>query len=65
MAGTLVAKLEDEVVELGRHAALRVAPGVARSLWNEGPDDAELVICSVKVDDPRADAEIVEDFWPE
>jgi hypothetical protein len=65
MAGTLVAKLEDEVVELGRHAALRVAPGVARSLWNEGPDDAELVIVSVRLEDMRGEAQIVEDFWPE
>ena len=45
--------------------AVRVSPEVARSIWNDGPDDAELVICSVRVDDPQADAEIVEDFWPE
>jgi mannose-6-phosphate isomerase-like protein (cupin superfamily) len=64
IAGKLVAKLEDEVVELEPHDALRVAPGVARSLWNEGPDDAELVIVSVRLEDMRGEAEIVEDFWP-
>jgi mannose-6-phosphate isomerase-like protein (cupin superfamily) len=64
-SGKLEFKLEDEVLELGPGTAVRVGPQVARSVWNEGPEDAELVICSVKVDDPRADAEIVEGFWPE
>ena len=44
---------------------MRVAPQVARSVWNDGPDDAVLIMCSVKTDDPQADVEIVEDFWPE
>jgi hypothetical protein len=26
---------------------------------------AELVICSVRLDDPRADGELVEEFWPD
>ena len=64
-AGRLEFKLDDEVVELGAGTAVRVAPEVLRSVWNEGPDDAELVICSVRLEDPRADAEIVLDFWPE
>jgi hypothetical protein len=28
-------------------------------------DDAEMLICSVRVEDPRADAEMIADFWPE
>jgi hypothetical protein len=28
-------------------------------------DDIVEVICSVRLDDPRADAEIVDGFWPE
>jgi hypothetical protein len=41
-----------------------VAPAVVRSVWNDGPDDVELVIVSTKIGDPRADVEIVEGFWP-
>jgi len=65
ISGTLHFKLEDEVIELDGGCAVRVAPEVVRSVWNEGPADAELVICSVRVEDPRAEAELVDDFWPE
>lgn len=62
LAGTLQFKLGDEVLDVGAGTAVRVAPEVARSVWNEGPDDAELVIVSIRVDE--ADHEIVPDFWP-
>jgi mannose-6-phosphate isomerase-like protein (cupin superfamily) len=64
-SGRLEFKLEDEVVELGPGTVVRVPPHVARSVWNEGPDDAVLIIVSPKSEDPRADTESVEDFWPE
>jgi hypothetical protein len=38
---------------------------VARSVWNEGPEDAVLIMCSTKSGDPREDIEQVEGFWPE
>jgi mannose-6-phosphate isomerase-like protein (cupin superfamily) len=63
-SGRLAFKLDDDVVELGPGTAVRVAPEVARSVWNAGPEDAELVICSVKSEDVLADTETVEDFWP-
>ena len=44
---------------------MRVAPPVVRSVWNEGPEDAYLVIVSPKVENVREDAETVPDFWPE
>jgi mannose-6-phosphate isomerase-like protein (cupin superfamily) len=65
VSGRLQFKLGDEIVDVDRGTAVRVAPATVRSVWNEGPDDAELIICSVRLDDPRADGEIVEDFWPE
>ncbi len=65
ISGTLQFKLEDEVVDVGAGTAVRVAANVVRSVWNEGPDDAELVICSIRTEDPRADTETVEDFWLE
>jgi mannose-6-phosphate isomerase-like protein (cupin superfamily) len=64
-SGTLQFKLEDEVLDLGPGTVVRVAPQVCRSVWNEGPDDAILIMCSPKAADPRADIEMVEGFWPE
>jgi mannose-6-phosphate isomerase-like protein (cupin superfamily) len=64
-SGTLQFKLEDEILDVGAGSVVRVAPHVCRSVWNEGPDDAVLIMCSVKAVDPRADIEMVEGFWPE
>jgi mannose-6-phosphate isomerase-like protein (cupin superfamily) len=65
ISGTLQFKLGDEVIDVEAGNAVRVAPEVVRSVWNEGPEDAELAICSVRVSDPRADAKLVADFWAE
>ena len=65
LSGTLQFKLDDEVLDVPAHTAVRIGPEVVRSVWNEGPDDAALVIASVKVDDPHGDTVTVPDFWPE
>ncbi len=65
VSGRLQFKLGEEIIDVDRGTAVRVAPATVRSIWNDGPDDAELVICSVRLDDPSADGELVEDFWPE
>ena len=64
-SGTLQFKLEDEVIDVGEGSVVRIAPQVCRSVWNEGPDDAVVIMCSVKSDDPGDDIETVEGFWPE
>jgi mannose-6-phosphate isomerase-like protein (cupin superfamily) len=64
VSGRLQFKLDDEIVDVDGGSAVRVAPEVARSVWNEGPDDAQLLIFSVRMDNARDDAEMVEDFWP-
>ena len=64
ITGTLQFKLDDQIIDVPSGSAIRVAPAVARSVWNDGPDDAELVICSIRLEDPRADGELIEDFWP-
>jgi mannose-6-phosphate isomerase-like protein (cupin superfamily) len=64
-AGILLFKLEDEVMEVPAGTLVRVGPEVARSVWNEGPEDAVLIMVSKKLDDPSADVETVEDFWVE
>jgi mannose-6-phosphate isomerase-like protein (cupin superfamily) len=65
VSGTLQFKLDDEVVDVVGGTVVRVAPEVVRSLWNEGPEDVELIIVSGRVDDLRADVERVEGFWPD
>jgi mannose-6-phosphate isomerase-like protein (cupin superfamily) len=62
--GVLQFKLEDEVRDVPAGGIVRVAPHVVRSVWNEGPDDAVVIIVST-LGDPGADTESVEDFWPE
>ena len=47
-------------------AAIRVAPETWRSVWNNEPEDAELIIVSKVVPGGSADdAEYLENFWPE
>ena len=64
LSGTLQFKLDDEIVDVPARSAVRVPPDVVRSLWNDGPADAELVIASVRIDDPRSDTVLTEGFWP-
>jgi mannose-6-phosphate isomerase-like protein (cupin superfamily) len=64
VAGKLQFKLGDEVIELERHQAIRVPPETWRGVWNDDLEDAELIIVSKKIDDPGADGETLEDFWP-
>ena len=65
-SGKLQFKLNDEVVELGRGSAVRVPPQTWRSVWNDAPEDAELIIVSKVVPGGSADdAEYMENFWPE
>jgi mannose-6-phosphate isomerase-like protein (cupin superfamily) len=63
--GKLQFKLEDEVIELEAGTTIRVPPHVARSIWNDEPDDAVVIIVSNRVSDPRTDAQTVPDFWPD
>ena len=65
VSGTLQFKLEDEVIDAVEGTVVRVAPAVVRSVWNEGPEDAVVVIVSTRSDDPREDTELIEGFWPE
>ena len=64
VSGRLVFKLDDEIVEVDGGSAVRVAPEVVRSVWNDGPEDAQMLIFSLRMANAREDAEIVEDFWP-
>ena len=56
VSGTLQFKLDDEVIAAGPGTAVRVAPEVVRSVWNDEPEDAHLVIVSARLDEPQQDA---------
>ena len=64
-SGKLQFKLGDDVVELERGSAVRVPPETWRSVWNDEPDDAELIIVSKRIEHAHDDAEYLEGFWPE
>jgi mannose-6-phosphate isomerase-like protein (cupin superfamily) len=63
ISGQALFKLDDDVVTVGPRTAVRVSPEVFRSVHNDGPDEVELVICSVRAEDPEL--EMKPDFWPE
>jgi mannose-6-phosphate isomerase-like protein (cupin superfamily) len=64
LSGRLQLKLDDEVLELEGPTAVRVAPQVVRSVWNEGPGDAQLLIVSTRLEPGQEDHELIEGFWP-
>jgi mannose-6-phosphate isomerase-like protein (cupin superfamily) len=64
VSGELQFKLEDHVIDVPAGTAVRVAPGTVRSVWNERPEEAELLIVSTRITDGREDVELVEGFWP-
>jgi len=67
LSGKLQFKLDDEILEVTERQAIRIPPQTWRGVWNDEPEDAELIIVSTRLsDDPRADTETTaEDFWLE
>jgi mannose-6-phosphate isomerase-like protein (cupin superfamily) len=63
-AGTVTFKVGDDVFEAGPGTAVRVAARALRSLHNDAATDAELVVCSTRVEDPEAEVETEDGFWP-
>jgi hypothetical protein len=61
--GKVTFKIGDDVFVAERGTAVRIAPESVRSVHNDGPGEAELVICSKKVDDEAGGT--VDDFWPD
>ena len=61
VSGSARAKLGDDVIELSQWDAIRVPPGVWRSLAG-GPDGAEILAFGAPNTDNR-DLEMRQDFW--
>jgi mannose-6-phosphate isomerase-like protein (cupin superfamily) len=65
LRGTVQFKLGDDVFEAGPNTAVRVDTDVFRSIHNDGPDEAELIICAKKAQGDEAEGEQLDEFWPE
>jgi mannose-6-phosphate isomerase-like protein (cupin superfamily) len=65
IAGTVTFKVGDDVFEAGPRTAVRIAPHAVRSIHNDTAEDAELILCSVRVADLEEETEKVDGFWPE
>jgi len=66
VSGKLQFKLDDDIVELERGSAIRIPPHVWRGIWNDEPEDAEIVLVSTRMfPDGMGDTETIENFWPE
>ena len=65
VSGTVTFKIGDDVFEAGPKTAVRIAPHAVRSIHNDGADEAEVILCSIRIDDVREDVELEEGFWPE
>jgi mannose-6-phosphate isomerase-like protein (cupin superfamily) len=59
--GTLTMRFDDDVHTVTAPAAVRVAPGTARSHRNEGAEPVELWAVSRQID--HRDATKIDDFW--
>ena len=65
ISGTVTFKIGDDVFEAGPETAVRIAPGALRSVHNDAGVDAELALCSIRVDDLDNEVETEDGFWPE
>lgn len=63
--GTITFKIGDDVFEAGPETAVRIAPGALRSIHNDTAEVAEVILCSIKVDDLRGEVETEDGFWPQ
>jgi quercetin dioxygenase-like cupin family protein len=62
--GEITAKLDDEVLTLAKGDAVLMPPGTARGVRNLTSEQAAFAMVSVKVEDPMAESNAVEDHWP-
>jgi quinol monooxygenase YgiN/mannose-6-phosphate isomerase-like protein (cupin superfamily) len=61
LSGSGRVKIDDEILDIGRHDAIRVAPDLTRA-FEAGPDGLEFVVFGARW---RGDAEVVRDWWPD
>jgi quercetin dioxygenase-like cupin family protein len=62
ISGQVQVKVGDEVLELPAKSAIRIAPGAVQGTWCEGPDDAEILIISNRME-PEDTVDKIQNFW--
>ena len=55
-------KIGDDIFEAGPQTAVRVAGDAFRSVHNDADREAELLILSTRLDEPRVETQ--DGFWP-
>jgi uncharacterized cupin superfamily protein len=63
ISGTVTFKIGDDVFEAGPQTAVRVGGDAFRSVHNDTAADAELIIFSTRLAEPRTERQ--DDFWPD
>ena len=64
LEGEITMKVGDEVVTLGPRDAILMPPDTPRATRNDGGARAIFAMISAKVDDPMAETDAHENFWP-
>jgi mannose-6-phosphate isomerase-like protein (cupin superfamily) len=64
-SGTITFKVGDDVFEADAGTAVRIAPSALRSIHNDTDETAEVVLCSIRVEDLRSEVETEDGFWPD
>ena len=62
ISGVVTFKIDDDVFEAGPQTAVRIAGDAYRSVHNDTDAEAQLLIFSTKLDEPRTETE--DGFWP-
>jgi mannose-6-phosphate isomerase-like protein (cupin superfamily) len=62
ISGMVTFKLDDDVFEAGPQTAVRIGGDTYRSVHNDSDDEAQLLIFSTRLSEPRLEKR--DDFWP-
>jgi mannose-6-phosphate isomerase-like protein (cupin superfamily) len=63
VSGTVTFKIGDDVFEAGPQTAVRIGGDAFRSVHNDTGSEAELLIFSTRLEEPRTEQQ--DDFWPD
>ena len=63
VSGTVTFKVGDDVFEVAPQTAVRIGGDAFRSVHNDTGSEAELLIFSTRLDQPRTERQ--DDFWPD
>src|SRR5688572_31875742 len=63
VSGTVTFKVGDDVFEAGPQTAVRMGGDAFRSVHNDSGSEAELLVFSTRLEEPRTEQQ--EEFWPD